>query len=602
MIDYIIISVIFVAIYLFPSLIKSSSSKLKEYKTISNLAIVISFVILLTLAFSYNENKSEKNNPTSTVADGFTIEGFNIYLDVHENNIVDVKEEIAINFYEQGHHGIYRFVPEWLEYTAKDGNTVSRKSTIKNLRAVGDPYTIDTVNGKKRVKIGSANYILSTGTKVYTIEYQYNMGKDPYEGFDEFIFHLFGDYWGTPIRDAYMEIKMPKDIEKDNIKFFTDKYRKNDITDKLIYEVDGNVLRAKLSDYTLSSALTMDIELPDGYFTNPGDNYGYRSLTLCIVIIALTVFVFLKWYFYGKDNNKYVETVEFYPPDDMDAAQIGYAYQRDTGKNLTVALIVELASKGFIKIEESEDKMTRTIYNLHKNNEDIEKLTENEKIVFDNLFVGGNSIVLSQDTSFYRTISSISSNVQSQLEEKLEDKESYESMCICGILLLVSTICFRLAFKTFKDMNPKLNFLYLISFICLFVIFVLVILMKRRTNYGEQIIAKVNGFKNFLETAEKYQIDNMVEQYPNYFYDILPFAYVLGVSKKWIEKFENIPEPLYEMGNFNYLDTSSYYNLSDSIHYPASSGSGSSSSGSSCGGGCSSCGGGCSSCGGGGSW
>ena len=32
----------------------------------------------------------------------------------------------------------------------------------------------------------------------------------------------------------------------------------------------------------------------------------------------------------------------------------------------------------------------------------------------------------------------------------------------------------------------------------------------------------------------------MVEQDPTYFYDILPFTYVLGVSDKWIKKFETI--------------------------------------------------------------
>ena len=32
----------------------------------------------------------------------------------------------------------------------------------------------------------------------------------------------------------------------------------------------------------------------------------------------------------------------------------------------------------------------------------------------------------------------------------------------------------------------------------------------------------------------------MVIENPNYFYDILPYTYVLGVSDKWIKKFETI--------------------------------------------------------------
>ena len=44
------------------------------------------------------------------------------------------------------------------------------------------------------------------------------------------------------------------------------------------------------------------------------------------------------------------ETVEFYPPYNLDAAQIGYLYVKDTGKKLAISLIVELASKGYLEI------------------------------------------------------------------------------------------------------------------------------------------------------------------------------------------------------------------------------------------------------------
>ena len=43
-----------------------------------------------------------------------------------------------------------------------------------------------------------------------------------------------------------------------------------------------------------------------------------------------------------------------------------------------------------------------------------------------------------------------------------------------------------------------------------------------------------------METAEKDKLEAMVLENPTYFYDILPFTYVLGVSDKWIKKFESI--------------------------------------------------------------
>ena len=41
-------------------------------------------------------------------------------------------------------------------------------------------------------------------------------------------------------------------------------------------------------------------------------------------------------------------------------------------------------------------------------------------------------------------------------------------------------------------------------------------------------------FKEFLEKVEKEKLEELVFQDPNYFYNILPFTYVLEVSDKWI--------------------------------------------------------------------
>ena len=48
------------------------------------------------------------------------------------------------------------------------------------------------------------------------------------------------------------------------------------------------------------------------------------------------------------------------------------------------------------------------------------------------------------------------------------------------------------------------------------------------------------GFRNFIETAEVDKINELVEENPSYFYDILPYAYVFKLTDKWVKKFENI--------------------------------------------------------------
>ena len=127
--------------------------------------------------------------------------------------------------------------------------------------------------------------------------------------------------------------------------------------------------------------------------------------------------------------------------------------------------------------------------------------------------------------------------------------------------------------------------------------------LQKRTEFGKDIIGKIYGFKNFLETAEKEKLETLVSENPTYFYDILPYTYVLGVSKKWISKFESIsiePPSWYDYGHTTYnvsmMDTfmnKTFVSAASTLNSSPSSSGGSGGGGSSGGG---------SGGGGGGSW
>ena len=610
-----------------------------EYKE-TLLAILISVIIIgVPLYLSqYFEKEEQLNNS----ADGFTIERYNVVLDVKRNNKIDVTENITINFTNAYKHGIYKFTPKWLKYTGKDNKTIKRKANILYYRAEGDPYQLDTVNGKARIKIGSKYYYVGEGEKNYTIKYTYDMGKDPFKNFDELIFHAYGDYWGTEIKNASIQINMPKNIEGYNVNFFTDKYRKNNVNDVIDYYINGNTLYAtfnanknykkQFSKYCdektnrinnincdedsfkylyepLNKSLTVDIELPEGYFVGGSWNYGWISFTISFIIFLLTAYTILKWIKYGKNYAKQARTLEFYPPDDLNAAEIGYIFnERQANKKLTIALIVQLASKGYIKIDDLKNDIQIT--NLFSNNQktDTSKtnmlaLSDMEKTVYDKLFETSDDIIISKHKTLYEVFNSIEKKLDGSFKDKIRDKQSKNQIVgaiIRNILILILSI---VSYRYIEDLDPNWSILYLLSFVCIFINLFFTIFMNRKTRYGEMISARVKGFRNFLITAEKPRLEALVNENPKYFYNILPYTYAMNISKKWIKKFENIPIPKMDMGTFNYGSDHSYYTLYHDVSFPKpvhkSSGHSSSSS---CGGGCSSCGGGCSSCGGGGSW
>ncbi len=131
----------------------------------------------------------------------------------------------------------------------------------------------------------------------------------------------------------------------------------------------------------------------------------------------------------------------------------------------------------------------------------------------------------------------------------------------------------------------------IITIICMLLSFKF---LKKRNAYGNEILGKIKGFKNFLETAEKPKLEQLVMENPTYFYDILPYTYVLNVSDKWIKKFEtiNIEAPswysgsdYFDMFTFNSFINSTMNSANSSMSSSSSSGGGISGGGSGGGGG-----------------
>ena len=151
--------------------------------------------------------------------------------------------------------------------------------------------------------------------------------------------------------------------------------------------------------------------------------------------------------------------------------------------------------------------------------------------------------------------------------------------------------------------NPVYLIGYIGGLVCVIGMILCIKFLPKRTPYGTEIYGKLKGFKHFLETAEKEKLEAMVMENPTYFYDILPFTYVLGVSDKWIKKFETIAlqaptwydgSSSFNVHTFGTFMASTMSSAQSAMSSSPSSGGGGSSGGGSSGGG--------SGGGGGGSW
>jgi len=135
---------------------------------------------------------------------------------------------------------------------------------------------------------------------------------------------------------------------------------------------------------------------------------------------------------------------------------------------------------------------------------------------------------------------------------------------------------------------------YLVGIVSVIIMITCASSMQKRTEEGHALYEKIIGFRDFLDVVEVERLEALVHQNPNYFYDILPYTYVLDLSDEWINKFETIvsePPTWYHGSSFDFVTFNSFMDstiasASSSLSSsPSSSGGGSSGGGSGGGGG-----------------
>ena len=135
----------------------------------------------------------------------------------------------------------------------------------------------------------------------------------------------------------------------------------------------------------------------------------------------------------------------------------------------------------------------------------------------------------------------------------------WKKIAMLGTLIALFTIAilFTLLFmymlcNHFSTEYEKL-FASVLSFACTFITLKAI---SRREDYIETL-GQILGFKDFIIYTEEDKIKTMLEENPQLYYKVLPYAQVLGVTKEWEKKFEKllIPPPQWCRGyNMTLLD------------------------------------------------
>ena len=577
--------------------------------------------------------------------DGYYIKHMDVQVKANDKREFKIRETLKVYFNEEK-HGIIRKIP-------KEGFLENYK--ITDVSVEGDPFE-ENDEENLELKIGD-KYKTIKGDKTYVINYTLKFYDDKQEDGDYIYLNVLGTEWDTYIESFTSTITYPKNATLQKITITDGEYGSK-ISNYVNYTTNKNQINIKSKSVIPSyCGVTVNAKLNQGAFKNaPIKIYPfiyYISMIVSLIILVLLIFIYIK----DKDKEPFISVVEFYPPKDLNSADVAYAYNQVVSNRDVVSLLYYWASDNHIKITINNDNS----FKLEKTNELDDKHKEYEKTLFEDIFSTGDGKCVTDKDFKDVTIKSINSSkthIENYFknERELVDRSSVKKARLIGLLpsisillafiysgifsynlksslkasgiLIVLLLIYNTLLISSSKTNSKdryiskykilliigkifllafyicisffvLNYINLFDFIVLksrelpaslitltFLVSIIGVLLSslmiKRSSYGKDILAQIEGFRDFMEVAEKERLEALLEDDPYYFYNTLPYAQVLCVTKKWIDKFDGIlmkqPDYYDTYYPINKLDIS-LNNITSTVSQSAQSPSSSSSSG-----------------------
>lgn len=587
---------------------------------------------------------------------GYTITDYNFYGKLNEKNQLAVTETITVDFSEK-RHGIYRDFPSYFTIDVQDNDdikTMKYKEEFSKVSTGKDKHSIE--NGEVfSIKIGDKNKTL-IGTHTYTISYICTIYDDRIDSFDFFYYSPLGTSWATTIDNFNFQIDFEKPLpSQTQFQLYSGPQDEFENVLDVTYNYSSNSIYGNVHNVPANNAVTVFCYLPQGYFTDT--KKVSPILSWLFGILAVIIFFVTLYYAFTTRHKSPVQTVEFYPPENISPAEVGFIIDNNADDIDFISLYPYWAQKGYISI--TEEGKTFTLTKLKDLPDDAPKFM---KTFFEATFSDSDTFELSDlSTSFIKEIDS----AKKSLQEKYTGKHQlYKNMSLSRGLLWLSFIFTSLSLglsspvslfdnifsipilipelvlgfiinsrvyiKYFKKgkkvfltiilvlliallfpftvgmfyVNGQLHISVVVILLSLFIIVCLINgLLIQRTDYNLEITGKLLGLKEFIKTAELPRLKEITEENQFYYYDIFPYTMVFGLTEKWSKKFESISlqapgwyASRNRIGYFNYHDFTKSFtsSVTNQVNSTRSAMSSSGSGGGSSGGG----GGG----GGGGSW
>ena len=292
--------------------------------------------------------------PSTARAD--TIEDFKCDVKILPDSLLSVTEEISMRLDLEGKHGIFRQIP----ILKRDGEGRIYKSdfTVTECKIDGEPCPFDAEIGSDHItiRVGDANRALRSGLYKFTISYTATRQIGFFPDHDELYWNVTGDMWGCPIRHASCRVSLPNGQNFKAIEWYRGARGEKGYMQGGAKK--GNTV-ATTAALRAGEGLTVCYSFDKGLVTEPEPYFGnmkvVEKIAFAFAVLSLLLATFLAFHIHSKKVPAVVIPI-WDIRRDITPSIASYIKTGECRQGAVTADIIFLATKGYIKIKETEEK------------------------------------------------------------------------------------------------------------------------------------------------------------------------------------------------------------------------------------------------------
>ena len=488
---------------------------------------------------------------TSASAQDFTIKKYHSDINISEDSSFMVKESIDVEFHRLK-HGIYREIP--YKYADDFGKTIKTPLKVRSVTDVAGKewkYSVSKKGNLVYIRIGDPNKYVE-GNQTYVITYEVENALLYFNDHDELYWNVTGNEWKADIREVSAAVTLTSKDKSANLWAACYTGVTGSRSSECSFETSNNIgeFSAK-KRLNVGEGLTIAFGWDKGLVSPPSAWKRFlwfidlRENWIFIMPFFSLIIMINIWRLKGRDPRvREAVTVRYEPPKYNNLAltpgEVGTLIDEKLDSRDITSTIVGLAVKGYIKIEESKREgliFDSTDFYLAKIKAPDDNLSHFETILMGKIFTTEmpGRMVSDMKNQFYRELDLLKKTLYGELISKryfLVSPEKIRAVYItAGIFLAVlCSIVFALLVSPGKGIVAGI----LTGFPVL--AFSRAIPAKTRT--GASAYMDILGFQEFMERAEKDQLERMRDK--DLFSRFLPYAIALDVVDNWAKAFEGI--------------------------------------------------------------